>query len=63
MIAQFYGCKKPLYNDARLTLNANYALLFDEKQGEKNIQQNIEQVLLESELLRNQWNNLPKNAT
>ena len=63
VIAQFYGCQKPLYNDARLTLNANYALLFDEKQGEKNIQQNIEQVLLEHELLRNECKNLPKNAT
>ena len=63
VIAQFYGCQKPLYNDARLTLNANYALLFDEKQGEKNIQQNIEQVLLENELLRNECNNLPMNAT
>ena len=63
VIAQFYGCQKPLYNDARLTLNANYALLFDEKQGEKNIQQNIEQVLLENELLRNECKNLPMNAT
>ena len=63
VIAQFYDCQKPLYDDVRLTLNANYALLFDEKQGEKNIQQNIEQVLLENELLRNECNNLPKNAT
>ena len=67
VIAQFYGCQKPLYNDARLTLNANYALLFDEKQGEKNIQHNIEQVLLQvllqNELLRKECNNLPKNAT
>ena len=63
VIAQFYGCQKSLYNDARLTLNANYALLFDEKQGEKNIQQNIEQVLLENELLRNECNNLQKFAT
>ena len=63
VIAQFYGCQKPLYNDARLTLNANYALLFDEKQGEKNIQQNIEKVLLENELLRNECKNLPMNAT
>ena len=62
VIAQFYGCQKPLYHDARLTLNANYALLFDEKQGEKNIQQNIEQVLLENELLRNECKNLPMNA-
>ena len=63
VIAQFYGCQKPLYNDARHTLNANYALLFDEKQGEKNIQQNIEKVLLENELLRNECKNLPMNAT
>ncbi len=63
VIAQFYGCQKSLYNDARLTLNANYALLFDEKQGEKNIQQNIEKVLLENELLRNECKNLPMNAT
>ena len=63
VIAQLYGCQKPLYNDARHTLNANYALLFNEKQGEKNIQQNIEQVLLENELLRNECKNLPMNAT
>ena len=63
VIAQFYGCQKPLYNDARLTLNANYASIFDEKQGEKNIQQNIEQVLLENELLRNECKNLPMKAT
>ena len=63
VIAQFYGCQKPLYNDARHTLNANYALLFNEKQGEKNIQQNIEQVLLENELLRNECKNLPVKAT
>ena len=63
VIAQFYGCQKHLYNDARLTLNANYALLFDEKQSEKNIQQTIEQVLLENELLRNDCKNLPMNAT
>ncbi|MEC8544110.1 MAG: DUF3015 family protein [SAR324 cluster bacterium] len=63
VIAQFYGCQKPLYNDARHTLNASYALLFNEKQGEKNIQQKIEQVLLENELLRNECKNLPMNAT
>ena len=63
VIAQFYGCQKPLYNDARLTLNANYALLFDEKKGDKYIQQNIEQVLLENELLRNECKNLPVKAT
>ena len=63
VIAQFYGCQKPLYNDARLTLNANYVLLFGEKQGEQNIQQKIEQVLLENELLRNECKNLPMNAT
>ena len=63
VIAQFYGCQKPLYNDVRITLNANYALLFDEKQGEKNIQQNIEQVLLENELLRNECKNLPMKTT
>ena len=63
VIAQFYGCQKPLHNDAGLTLHANYAVLFDEKQGEKNIQQNIEQVLLENELLRNECKNLPINAT
>ena len=40
--AQFYGCQKPLHDDARLTLNANYALLFDEKQSDKYIRQNIE---------------------
>ena len=63
VIAQFYGCQKPSYNDARLTLNANYVILFDEKESEKYIQQNIEQVLLGNELLRNECNNLPKNAT
>ena len=63
VIAQFYGCQKPLHDDARLALNAKYALLFDDKQGEKNIQQNIERVLLENELLRNECKNLPINAT
>ena len=63
VIAQFYGCQKPLHDDARITFKTNYALLFDEKQGEKNIQQNIEQVLLENELLRNECKNLPINAT
>ena len=63
VLAQFYGCQKPSYNDARLTLNANYALLFDEKQSDKYIQQNIEQVLLENELLRNKCKNLPMKAT
>ena len=63
VIAQFYGCQKPLHDDARVTFKTNYALLFDEKQGEKNIQQNIEQVLLENELLRNECKNLPTNAT
>ena len=63
VITKFYGCQKPSYNDARLTLNANYALLFDEKQSDKYIQQNIEQVLLENELLRNKCKNLPMKAT
>ena len=63
VITKFYGCQKPSYNDARLTLNANYASIFDEKQGEKNIQQNIEQVLLENELLRNECKNLPMKTT
>ena len=63
VIAQFYGCQKPSYNDARLTLNANYAILFDEKESEKYIQQNIEQVLLGNELLRNECKNLPVKAT
>ena len=62
-IAQFYGCQKASYNDARLTLNANYAILFDEKESEKYIQQNIEQVLLGNELLRNECKNLPVKAT
>ena len=57
VIAQFYGCQKPSYNDARLTLNANYAILFDEKESEKYIQQNIEQVLLGNELQRNECKN------
>ena len=63
VIAQFYGCQKPLYNDARLTLNANYALLFDEKQSDKYIYQSIEQVLLGNERLRNECKNLPIKAT
>ena len=63
VIAQFYGCQKPSYNDARLTLNANYVILFDEKESEKYIQQNIEQVLLGNELLRNECKNLPTKAT
>ena len=63
VIAQFYGCQKPLHNDARLTLNANYAILFDEKGSEKYIQQNIEQVLLGNELLRNECENLPMKTT
>ena len=63
VIAQFYGCQKPSYNDARLTLNANYVILFDEKESEKYIQQNIEQVLLGNEFLRNECKNLPTKAT
>ena len=63
VIAQFYGCQKPSYNEARLTLYANYAILFDEKESEKYIQQNIEQVLLGNELLRNECKNLPVKAT
>ena len=63
VIAQFYGCQKPSYNHVRLTLNANYAILFDEKGSEKYIQQNIEQVLLGNELLRNECKNLPVKAT
>ncbi|MDG2199196.1 MAG: DUF3015 family protein [SAR324 cluster bacterium] len=63
VIAQFYGCQEPLYKNARITLNANYTLLFDEKQSDKYIQQSIEQVLLKNELLRNECKNLPMKAT
>ena len=63
VIAQFYGCQKPSYNDARLTLNADYVKLFNEKESEKYIQQNIEQVLLGNELLQNECKNLPVKAT